>query len=178
MDDLITRRGDIARQWRAWLENNFVFVCVFSPDGKLIAANPAALAAAGVLAEEVVGRHLTEIRSRRTPSSSRLRMRVAESSTPDRRPNRPHLSSSWVSRGERLQGLRQMSAAQKRSAESSHVRRQRKALRVVGALLARTPSAGICDRYFRCAAAMIVKVVDGKVESIESESGDHRPDGH
>ena len=31
------------------------------------------------------------------------------------------------------------------------------------------------DRGSR-AAAMIVKVVDGKVESVESESGDHRPD--
>lgn len=31
------------------------------------------------------------------------------------------------------------------------------------------------DRGSR-AAAMIVKVVDGKVESIESEPGDHRPD--
>jgi hypothetical protein len=105
-----------------------------------------------------------------------------------------------------------------------------KVLRVVGALLAMTPSTGICDGYFRCgaslvsadtslaellkkcgepsskkvsiqdvfgsygqklgtthvetwrydrgsrAAAMIVKVVDGRVESIEGESGDHRPD--
>lgn len=101
-----------------------------------------------------------------------------------------------------------------------------KILRVLGALLAVTPSVGVCDGYFRCgtwlvssetsvtellkkcgepssrkvsiqdvtgsfgqklgttrvetwrydrgsrAAAMIVTVVDGKLQSIESESGD------
>ena len=104
-----------------------------------------------------------------------------------------------------------------------------KVLRVISVLLAMTPSAGICDGYFRCgqwlvspetslsellkkcgepyskkisiedvfgehgqrlgttrvetwrydrgtrAAAMIVKVVDGKVTSIDSESGSDPP---
>jgi PAS domain S-box-containing protein len=55
------QQGDPERRWRAWLEDNFVFVCIYSPDGTLIAANPAALAAAGVLAEEVIGRHVTQM---------------------------------------------------------------------------------------------------------------------
>ena len=56
-----TELGDLARQWRAWLTDDLVFVCIYSADGKLVAANPAALAAAGVLPEEDIGRHVTQI---------------------------------------------------------------------------------------------------------------------
>lgn len=65
-----------------------------------------------------------------------------------------------------------------------------KILQILGLLLVLAPSTGICDGYFRCGswlvssdtpvsdrgsrAAMIVKVVDGKVASIHSE--DDRPD--
>lgn len=38
--------------WRAWLDDNFIFVCIYSPDGTLTAVNPAALAAAGVVPED------------------------------------------------------------------------------------------------------------------------------
>ncbi len=54
---------DPVRQWRAWLTDEIVFVCIYSPDGKLIVANPAAVAAAGVLPEEDIGRHVTQIAS-------------------------------------------------------------------------------------------------------------------
>lgn len=50
-----------ALHWRAWLENNFVFVGICSPAGTLTALNPAALAATGLLPHEIIGRHITQI---------------------------------------------------------------------------------------------------------------------
>jgi diguanylate cyclase (GGDEF)-like protein len=49
--------------WRPWFEANFVLVCIHSVDGMLIAANPPALAAAGLLPHEAIGRHFTQMGS-------------------------------------------------------------------------------------------------------------------
>ena len=67
------------RRWRTWLESNFVFVCVYAPDGTLIAANPAALAAAGALPQEVLGQHLTRIAAlAHSPESAELLRKLLE----------------------------------------------------------------------------------------------------
>lgn len=47
--------------WEAWVEAAPIFVGIFAPDGKLLMANAAALAAAGVLPQEVVGQHFSQI---------------------------------------------------------------------------------------------------------------------
>lgn len=50
-----------ANTWRAWLEASEVFIGIFDPQGKLLMANATALAAAGLLPQEVVGRHFSQI---------------------------------------------------------------------------------------------------------------------
>jgi diguanylate cyclase (GGDEF)-like protein/PAS domain S-box-containing protein len=47
--------------WRAWLDASSIFVGIFDPDGNLLMANAAALAAAGVLPREVIGQHFSRI---------------------------------------------------------------------------------------------------------------------
>jgi diguanylate cyclase (GGDEF)-like protein/PAS domain S-box-containing protein len=50
-----------AAKWRAWLESSQVFFCVFDPEGKLLVVNAAALAATGLLPQEVIGRHFSQL---------------------------------------------------------------------------------------------------------------------
>ena len=56
-----TEHSAEATRWRSWFESNSVFVCIYAPDGRLIAANAAALAGTGVLPAEVLGKHFANI---------------------------------------------------------------------------------------------------------------------
>jgi diguanylate cyclase (GGDEF)-like protein len=60
-EELILTKASDVEPWQVWLDANFVLVCVYSADGTLIAANPPALAAAGLLPHEAIGRHFTQI---------------------------------------------------------------------------------------------------------------------
>lgn len=50
-----------AAGWRAWLDASQIFIGIFDPEGKLLMANAAAFAAVGVLPQEVLGRHYSQI---------------------------------------------------------------------------------------------------------------------
>lgn len=71
-----SRPRDVGRRWRAWLHDNFVFFAICSADGTLIAINPPALAATGLLPEEIIGRHITQVPA--LAHSTRATARVRE----------------------------------------------------------------------------------------------------
>jgi PAS domain S-box-containing protein/diguanylate cyclase (GGDEF)-like protein len=54
-------RQPSAAAWSAWRESSQVFIVIFDPEGTLVMGNAAALAATGVLPQEVVGRHFSQI---------------------------------------------------------------------------------------------------------------------
>ena len=47
--------------WQPWLEATEVFIGILDAEGKLLMGNPPALAAAGLLPQEVIGRHFSQI---------------------------------------------------------------------------------------------------------------------
>lgn len=61
--------------WRAWLEPSQVFIGILDPEGKFQMANAAALAAAGLLPQEVVGRHFSEVEALNPSAEDGARIR-------------------------------------------------------------------------------------------------------
>jgi PAS domain S-box-containing protein/diguanylate cyclase (GGDEF)-like protein len=61
--------------WRAWLEPSQVFIGILDPEGVFLMANAAALAAAGLLPQEVVGRHFSQIEALNPSTEDGARLR-------------------------------------------------------------------------------------------------------
>lgn len=61
----------LGARWRTWFDSKQVFVCIYAPDGRLIAANAAAMAATDALPAEVLDKHFAEIAARaRSPETT------------------------------------------------------------------------------------------------------------